>query len=45
MGYIVEQGGSRIRSIVLSTAVVSTLAGSGTAGFADNANCFLAQFC
>ena len=44
MGYIVEQGGSRIRSIVLSTAVVSTLAGSGTAGFADNANGFLAQF-
>jgi DNA-binding beta-propeller fold protein YncE len=44
MGYIVEQAGSRIRSIVLSTAVVSTLAGSGIAGFEDNSNGLLARF-
>ena len=43
-GYIVEQDGNRIRSIVFSTAAVLTLAGSGTAGFADNANGLLAQF-
>ena len=36
MGYVVEQqGGHRVRSIVLATASVSTLAGSGVAGFAD----------
>ena len=35
MGYVVEQGGNRVRSIVLATASVSTLAGSGVAGFAD----------
>jgi DNA-binding beta-propeller fold protein YncE len=35
MGYVVEQDGNRVRSIVLATASVSTLAGSGVAGFAD----------
>jgi hypothetical protein len=44
MGYIVEQQGHKIRSLVLSTAAVSTLAGSGTAGFADNSNGHFAQF-
>jgi hypothetical protein len=34
-GYIVEFSGHRVRSIVISSAVVSTLAGSGVAGFAD----------
>ena len=34
-GFIVEQGGNRIRSIALSTSLVSTLAGSGVGGFAD----------
>ena len=44
MGYIVEQTGSRIRSIKLSTAAVTTLAGSGSAGFADSAVGLSAQF-
>ena len=34
--YITEQGSHRIRSIVVATATVSTLAGSSVAGFADN---------
>jgi sugar lactone lactonase YvrE len=43
MGYIVEQVGHRVRTIVLSTASVSTLAGSGAAGFANGAGA-VAQF-
>jgi hypothetical protein len=35
MGFIVDQNGHTIRSVLLSTASVSTLAGSGAAGFAD----------
>ena len=33
--YVADQGNHRIRKIVLATAVVSTVAGSGTATFAD----------
>jgi hypothetical protein len=36
MGYIVEQKGHRIRSVVLSNASVSSLAGSGASGFRDS---------
>jgi hypothetical protein len=43
MGYIVDQGGNKIRSIMLSIAYVSTLAGSGVAGFADGTGT-VAQF-
>ena len=35
MGYVVDQQNNRVRSIALATASVSTLAGSGFAGFAD----------
>jgi hypothetical protein len=39
-----ETNGHRIRTLVLSTGTVTTLAGSGTSGSADNANGLLAQF-
>ena len=44
MGYIVDERNNQIRSIVLATAAVATLAGSGVAGFLDNANGMLARF-
>ena len=44
VGYVVEQTGNRIRTLDLASAAVSTLAGSGTGGFADSANGLLAQF-
>ncbi len=34
--YVAEQGGNRIRSIDLSTALVKTVAGSGAAGFGNS---------
>ena len=41
--YVVDQGNHRIRRIVVATGVVSTLAGSGTEGFADGSGA-AAQF-
>ena len=43
MGFVVEQQGHRIRSIVLFSGSVSTLAGNGFAGFANGAG-VAAQF-
>lgn len=42
--YVLEFLGNRIRRINLANAAVSTLAGSGNTGFADNANGLLASF-
>ena len=44
MGYVVEQTGCRIRAVAFATLAVTTLAGSGVAGFFDSANGLLAQF-
>jgi hypothetical protein len=45
MGYVVEEGtGGTAFAPWCSLRAVTTLAGSGTAGFADNTNGLLAQF-
>lgn len=42
--YIIEDGGARIRIVDFSTNIISTLAGTGTAGFNDNVAASSAQF-
>ena len=42
--FVADTSNHRIRKIVISTGVVSTLAGSGTQGFLDDASGSLAQF-
>ncbi len=42
--YVLEFLGNRIRRINLANSAVTTLAGSGNTGFADNANGILASF-
>jgi hypothetical protein len=43
-GFVVERAGCRIRKVVLSTATVTTLAGTGTCIYADNAVGLSASF-
>lgn len=42
--YVTDRGGNKIRRITISTAQVTTIAGSGTAGTADNATGTAATF-
>jgi sugar lactone lactonase YvrE len=42
--YVGDFNGQRIRKIVIATGAVTTIAGDGTPGFADNVNGMLAEF-